>query len=203
MYKIHSIFPFPVYRSNIKQDVTEHVIDYVKNHLQKSNANEGNFTSQENYLLDKEQLIHLKKKLMIHVNNYFNKVLCASNKVTPYITQSWVNFTTLNQNHHYHSHSNSIASGVLYLAANKKHDIIAFHKENRDQIELKAKEFNLYNSGTWRFEIDQGDLFIFPSTLSHSVPRKSDDNVRISLAFNVFVKGILGRPNDLNELFVQ
>ena len=109
----------------------------------------------------------------------------------------------MNQNHHYHSHSNSIASGVLYLAANKKHDIIAFHKENRDQIELKAKEFNLYNSGTWRFDVDQGDLFIFPSTLSHSVPRKSDDNVRISLAFNVFVKGILGRPNDLNELFVQ
>ena len=86
MYKIHSIFPFPVYRSNIKQDVTEHVIDYVKNQKQKSNANEGNFTSQENYLLDKEQLIHLKKNLMIHVNNYFNKVLCASNKVTPYIT---------------------------------------------------------------------------------------------------------------------
>ncbi len=44
---------------------------------------------------------------------------------------------------------------------------------------------------------------MFPSTLAHSVPRKSDDNVRISLAFNVFVKGVLGRTNDLNELFIQ
>tara|TARA_Y100000361_G_C11132188_1_gene329634 strand:+ start:298 stop:909 length:612 start_codon:yes stop_codon:yes gene_type:complete len=202
MHKIHSIFPFPVYQTNIKQDITEHNIDYIKNQKQKSTKNEGNFTSLETYLLNKEQLKPLEKHLMVHVNNYFKEVIQASNKVTPYITQSWVNFTALDENHHFHSHSNSIASGVLYIAADKKHDLITFHKVNRDQIELKVKEFNPYNSGSWRFEVDQGDLFIFPSTLAHSVPRKHDNNLRISLAFNVFVKGVLGRSGDLNELSV-
>ena len=70
----------------------------------------------------------LEKHLMVHVNNYFKEVIQASNKVTPYITQSWVNFTALDENHHFHSHSNSIASGVLYIAADKKHDLITFHK---------------------------------------------------------------------------
>jgi uncharacterized protein (TIGR02466 family) len=203
MHKIDSIFPVPIYRSNIKQDITEYDIDYIKNEKQKSNLNEGNYTSQENYLLNKKTLEHLKNHLMVHVHNYFKEVMHVSNKVTPYITQSWVNFTNLNQNHHYHSHSNSIVSGVLYIAADKKYDKIMFHKENRDQIELKVTNYNKYNSGSWGFDVDQGDLFIFPSTLAHSVPKKSGDNVRISLAFNVFVKGVLGRPNDLNELFVQ
>lgn len=203
MHKIHSIFPFPIYRADMKQKITEHDIDYIKNQQQKSTKNEGNLTSKENYLLNKKQLEHLKKDLMVHVNNYFKEVIYASDKVTPYITQSWVNFTTINEHHHYHSHSNSIASGVLYIAADKKHDSITFHKVNRDQIEIKVKEFNPYNSGRWVFEVDKGDLFIFPSTLAHSVPRKHNDDLRISLSFNVFVKGVLGKSDDLNELFVS
>ena len=32
MHKVHSIFPFPIYRADMKQKITEHDIDYRKNH---------------------------------------------------------------------------------------------------------------------------------------------------------------------------
>ena len=59
MHKVHSIFPFPIYRADMKQKITEHDIDYIKNQKQKSTKNEGNLTSKENYLLNKKQLEHL------------------------------------------------------------------------------------------------------------------------------------------------
>ena len=39
------------------------------------------------------------------VINYFNKVICSSNSIIPYITQSWINYTETNQFHHSHAHS--------------------------------------------------------------------------------------------------
>jgi hypothetical protein len=35
--------------------------------------------------------------------------------VTPYITQSWLNYTETNQYHHKHEHPNSLVSGVFYV----------------------------------------------------------------------------------------
>ena len=34
MHKVHSIFPFPIYRADMKQKITEHDIDYIKNQKQ-------------------------------------------------------------------------------------------------------------------------------------------------------------------------
>ena len=141
--------------------------------------------------------------MMEHINNYFREIISTSDAIKPYITQSWLNFTTEDQFHHHHSHTNSILSGVLYISADKKHDAITFYKSHKDQIELRPRNFNLYNSGSWKFTVETGDLFLFPSTLGHSVKKKKGNNLRISIAFNVFVKGSLGRARDLNELFLQ
>jgi|TARA_R110000744_G_scaffold39313_3_gene89507 uncharacterized protein (TIGR02466 family) len=200
MTKIHSIFPVPIYRTSIKDIILEKNLDYVKNKQQVSDRNEGNFTSRDSYILKNEQFKIIKRSLMFHVNNYFKEIISTSNIIKPYITQSWLNFTTEDQFHHHHSHTNSILSGVLYISADKKHDSINFYKSHKDQIELKPRNFNLYNSGSWKFTVETGDLFLFPSRLEHSVKKKKGNNLRISLAFNVFVKGLLGKERDLNEL---
>ena len=43
-------------------------------------------------------------------------------------------------------------------------------------------------------------LVIFPSSLMHNVPTVKSDQVRISLAFNTFVKGVLGKDDQLSRV---
>jgi predicted 2-oxoglutarate/Fe(II)-dependent dioxygenase YbiX len=67
-------------------------------------------------------------------------------------------------------------------------------------IDIITKEYNVYNSPTWWVPVGQGDLVLFPSRLMHQVANITTDTVRISLAFNVFIKGSIGRGQDLNLL---
>ena len=48
-----------------------------------------------------------------------------------------------------------------------------------------------------------GDIFLFPSSLAHMVETKQGKNTRISLSFNVFIKGTVGSDRDLTELILD
>jgi hypothetical protein len=43
---------------------------------------------------------------------------------------------------------------------------------------------------------------MFPSSLNHMVETKEGTNTRISLAFNVFVKGTIGDSKQLAEVMI-
>ena len=43
---------------------------------------------------------------------------------------------------------------------------------------------------------------MFPSSLTHMVETKEGNNTRISLAFNVFIKGKIGNNKQLTELIL-
>ncbi len=51
------------------------------------------------------------------------------NNITPYITQSWLNYTETNQYHHKHQHPNSLVSGVFYINCDDKFDKIKFFNQ--------------------------------------------------------------------------
>jgi uncharacterized protein (TIGR02466 family) len=135
-------------------------------------------------------------------NNTVDKIICPSNKVKPYITQSWLNYTKKNQYHHKHQHPNSLVSGVFYINADEKLDKIKFFKEDYQPIKLEIKEYNLFNSQSWWFTVKTGDIVLFPSSLTHMVETKEGDNTRVSLAFNVFVEGKIGDNKGLTELIL-
>ena len=147
---------------------------------------------------------NLKKDLNKKIIDYFDKVVCTSNSIIPYITQSWINYTKTNQFHHRHSHSNSYISGVFYIAADKKVDSITFYRAKADEIiSLNVAKYNLFNSTTWKFPVHTGDVFLFRSSLEHGVARTKGTATRISLSFNVFFKGTLGDKNELTELVLK
>ena len=62
--------------------------------------------------------------------------------------------------------------------------------------------YNIWNSETWWFALETGQLVMFPSSTTHQVETKQGDNTRISLAFNTFYKGTLGSNKDLTELIL-
>ena len=198
---IHSIFPTPIYFSHLEREFTSSELKFV-DEIKKngSQLNYGNITSINNYILNEKPFFNIKKELNLRIKEYFDKIICSSNGITPYITQSWLNYTDKDQYHHKHSHPNSLVSGVLYINSDEKFDKIKFFKSGYERIDLEVKEFNLFNSGNWFFTVKTGDIVLFPSSLTHMVETKEGDNTRVSLAFNVFIKGKIGNSISLNEI---
>jgi len=200
-FKIEGLFPNPVYFSNLNRKLNKKELDYI-NKVEKKDSYriEGNVTSNNKYVLDQEVFSSLKKELNLEVKYFFDNILCASNEIKPYITQSWLNYTNQNEYHHKHSHPNSVISGVFYINADEKNDKIIFFKESYQQIMFETKSFNTWNSKSWWFPTKTGNIILFPSSLIHMVQTKKGDNTRTSLAFNVFVKGRLGNYKEATEL---
>jgi len=198
--KISGIFPTPIYFSKLNREITDKELSFIDKIKLDTYNNEGNTTSNDNYILNNKEFEDLKKELDLKVQDYFDKVISPANNMTPYITQSWLNYTETNQYHHKHQHPNSLVSGVFYINCNQEHDKIKFFNEKYSTIKPEVKEWNIWNSETWWFSVKTGDVILFPSSLTHMVETKQGDNTRTSLAFNVFIKGTVGDNKSLTEL---
>jgi uncharacterized protein (TIGR02466 family) len=199
---IHGIFPTPIYMSKLDRELTPLELKFVDKNKKDSYKNTGNITSNNTYILNEKPFLNLKKELDLRVKDYFKKVISSTDAVTPYITQSWLNYTETNQFHHKHAHPNSLVSGVFYINCHKELDKIKFFKEDYKTIKPEIKTWNLWNSESWWFTVKTRDLIMFPSSLNHMVENKEGTNTRISLAFNVFIKGTIGNNKKLTELII-
>jgi uncharacterized protein (TIGR02466 family) len=199
---INAIFPTPIYISKIDRELTKNELSFVDKTKLDVYKNEGNTTSNDNYILNHKEFKYLKADLDLRVKDYFEKVISPTDAITPYITQSWLNYTEKNQYHHKHQHPNSLVSGVFYINCLEEHDKIKFFNDNYKTIKPEIKDWNIWNSESWWFPVKTGDIILFPSSLSHMVETKEGTNIRISLAFNVFIKGTIGNNKNLTELMI-
>jgi uncharacterized protein (TIGR02466 family) len=186
--------------SKLDRTLTPLELKFVEKSKKDFCKNDGNITSNNNYILNEKPFVNIKKELDLRVQDYFDKVISPANNITPYITQSWLNYTETSQYHHKHAHPNSLVSGVFYINCHEELDKIKFFNESYKTIKPEVKTWNLWNSESWWFPVKTGDLVMFPSSLTHMVENKEGTNTRISLAFNVFIKGIIGNNKNLTEL---
>ena len=200
---INGIFPTPIYISKLDRELTPLELKFIDKNKKDSHKNDGNITSNNNYILNEKPFTNIKKELDLKVKDYFDKVISPANNITPYITQSWLNYTETNQYHHKHAHPNSLVSGVFYINCHEEHDKIKFFNDVYKTIRLEIKDWNIWNSESWWFSVKTGDVILFPSSLTHMVETKQGDNTRISLAFNVFIKGTVGNNKNLTELHLS
>ena len=197
---IHQLFPEPVYFSKLERSLTKKELRTVDEYKKKIRINVGNYQTKDKYVLEHKILKSLKKDMTKMVIDYFDKIVCTSNSITPYITQSWFNYTESNQFLQRHAHQNSFISGVYYVAADKEVDKIEFFKAGYDTIMLEYEKYNLFNSTSWNIPIETGNVILFPSHLVHGVDNKKGPNLRISLAFNVFLSGHIGSDEKIMQL---
>ena len=200
---IHALFAMPVYITKLKREFTSEENKFTNKIKLRCCKNIGNRTSNDSNIINNKQYGSLRKELNKIVEDYFNKIICSSNNIKPYITQSWLNYTDTNQYHHIHKHPNSLVSGILYINADKDNDKVKFYNDKYSMIDIETEKFNAFNSRSWWFPVETGQVFLFPSSLSHSVETKKGKNTRISLAFNVFIEGTIGSKEDLNELTLR
>ena len=200
---IHHLFPEPVCFSKLERPLTKQELKTVDKYKKETKNNLGNTITIPNYILENKALKNLKKDLHKKVIDYFNEVVCTSNSIIPYITQSWLNYTEPGQFHHRHEHSNSYVSGVFYVSADKEVDRIQFYKTAHEEIQLAVSKYNLFNATTWQYPVQTGDVLLFPPYLTHGVEKKKGTNLRITLSFNVFFKGTIGRNEEMSELVIK
>ena len=202
---IHSLFPTPIYTTKIDRGFTKQELQFVNEQKKHCSKNDGNINTKDNYILNKKEFKNVKKFLDKQCKEYLDTVICPKNNLELYITQSWLNYTDTNQYHHKHEHPNSVVSGVFYFDSDIKNDKILFsHPIPYKQIkpDIDNTKYNLWNSDTWFFPVETGDLFMFPSSTTHQVETKTGTNTRISLAFNTFYKGSVGSNTNLTELIL-
>ena len=207
-YSIQGIFPCPIYAANrnLNLDSIEEI--EIEDIIQKGlfqNKTLTDYHSNDSYLFD-TKLKNLKKFCEQHIENYVEQVINPIQELDFYITQSWLNVVEPGGSIHRHWHANSIISGSFYIST-EEDDRIVFTDPNKAVkgiLKLDQKEYNVWNSQTWFFPVENNLLFLFPSWLEHEVaPNEKATTNRISLAFNVFAKGNFGRTMNLNELILQ
>ena len=198
------LFSTPVFICNKYSDITEVHDTTAEQETIRENQG-GNFTSTSTNVLDLDSYSLIRDRIMYGLNEYINNVLFIDPKHEFYLTQSWLNFNPPGSSHHRHNHSNSLISGVYYIDTTPE-DSITFISNNNDTItnnstlQIDVSEFNITNSNMWTVPVKNNDIIFFPSTLFHEVSPNNSSKNRISLSFNVFVKGTLGTTITLNEL---
>ena len=115
------------------------------------------------------------------------------------ITNMWINISEPHQTHPPHTHSNNVFSGVWYPCDNTDTSNIQFldPRPQANQLTPNRKKMNTNNSGIVWFASNKDTMFMFPAWLSHWVPPTS--NQRISISFNVILRGEYGEENQLQN----
>ena len=174
---------------------------YLKTLSYRRQQDNGNFRSDDSYLLRQEKLKNIKNFLGESVNKFTINVLNSKQRLI--ITQCWANRNPKGSRHHEHVHPNSIISGVMYFQINEKLPPIQFAKTNQDGIKLNPVKYNHVNSESFMLPCKPGELILFPSSLKHSVPINQGDEDRISISFNTFSIDALGSEQALTHLDIR
>jgi len=203
---IMGIFPTPIGKINLERDLSSLEKNFICNQNKNlKNIENVNLVSQttNSRLLDDDILCDLKSFFEKSLNDFFQEIFKPSTNVCLKITQSWANYTNINEYHHEHNHTNSIISGVFYVNTNENSDKIIFSRNAHTSItpyDIDTKEYNLWNANYWQLDAEEGSLLLFPSTLYHKVPSVIGEKERISISFNTFFSGEIGSDITLNRL---
>ena len=204
---ITRLFSTPVFKSPEKYKFNKSELDFIDKQRENAIINQsGNLFSKNNYVLDSPELKNLKEFCNNNLFIYFYDRFKVKKDIEIYITQSWINFNQKDTSHHRHKHVNSIISSVLFIKGETCPIIFYNSERNLFGNLLSDDDFtapNEDNTSQVYFKNQNGQLFLFPSTLMHSVAKNKSDVERISLSFNTFIRGQLGGDNTLQILNIK
>tara|TARA_B100001079_G_C16225721_1_gene432337 strand:+ start:69 stop:680 length:612 start_codon:yes stop_codon:yes gene_type:complete len=116
------------------------------------------------------------------------------------ITGMWGNVLRPGEAHQTHTHSNNFLSGVFYLSSDGATGLtISDPRPAADVLVPRKKKKTQDNSNLLSYKSKQNRIIIFPSWLVHWVPINRSTKDRISISFNIQVKGQLGERHEFQS----
>ena len=200
------LFPIPVLICPYPVDYSKE-LEWLKNCETRKNSESGgiqhyngttNRQSEDTFLLDKPELSNVRAFIEAKLHKFVTEIMASTDKLV--ITQSWLNKNKKGESHHEHVHPNSMVSGVWYPQIHEELPPIQFRSRTQRDISLQTEKYNTFNSATFMLPMKRGELILFPSNLTHSVPINLTDQERISLSFNSWPKGSMGDIKSLTYL---
>ena len=165
-------------------------------------TNRTNKLSVDRLVLNNKNMKRVREFVNDRMINYIDEVAQVKNEFT--MTQSWATITRKSESHHHHDHPNTIFSAVYYAQAEGGLLEFSFKPRIREgyNFTYEIKDWNSFNSVTWRVEVKTGDIVIFPGWISHGTTENDVEVDRIVIGANFFVKGTIGTNEgvDLIEL---
>ena len=191
------IFPFPVLICKYENSIEEE-FKFVKNLKYSEQKDNGNFKSDDTYLLKHQELSKIKEFFLQSLNKFTQNIIQTKQRLV--VTQAWTNRNPPHSKHHEHVHPNSIISGVFYFRQSKTLPPIQFSKAVQDGVKLTPEKYNSLNAETFLLPMVDGELVLFPSSLRHSVPLNKGNEERYSMSFNTFCIDEMGSKDSLTHL---
>ena len=123
------------------------------------------------------------------VSNISEKIMEFDQGYSTEITSMWGNRQSHLAHFRRHTHHNSLFSGVFYPDENKEFPPITFYRPFYTDFAPTVSKSNRYNGGTSRMVSKKDHLIVFPSWLPHDIPVNSSKQDRLSISFNVMMRG--------------
>ncbi len=200
---VADIFPTPLFSYQIadKDGFNAYLMEFI-NRVHKE---EG---WDEESLADKDETLeHLQSSEQLHqrkdCKRFVDVAMTATREVLEFLhykyddiqmTSFWFNVSRPGYSHRNHVHPNNIISGVYYLKTSPECGSIVFD-DPRPQANVllpDVSEVTPFNNHTYAVTPEAGQMIMFPSWLAHRVAINRSKQERISLSFNVMLRGGYG-----------
>ena len=193
MPNIDLLFPSVVYTDKI--NLKQQLIDELKSEEVERSSTGNSWLSKIN-LHKKRKYRELMMLIDYHINLYTKDVMRFKKTINFGCCGAWTYVNDPGDWAQEHFHPNSMISGVLYLDVPPGSGCLRFPKDphrthtygtlfNMDYIE----EFNNLNALNYDFVPERGTIYLFPSTLVHSVSVNQSNDVIYSFGFDYVPTG--------------
>jgi uncharacterized protein (TIGR02466 family) len=201
-HEMMNMFAVPLYRASLGRSFSLSEMQFFHEALRGAVPAIANQSSVSKKVLTSPQMKDIRSVIEGHLGQYMSTVFNTSNQVQLQITQSWLTLAGKGQSHHVHTHPNSVVSGVLYINLAPQDGISFYRNEDNIWYELVKQQDNYFNAHQYFVQATVGDLLLFPSNVRHGVRPVTENVERVSLSFNTFFSGKLGRDEFSNALDV-
>ena len=167
----------------------------------------SNHLTKTSFLLKDTRLSRVKNFLDERMKNYIENVIEVDDKFI--MTQSWSTITKRGESHHIHDHANTIFSLVFYVSSEgeKSGNFVFDFQPSRLRegwnFSFKVKRYNTFNSSTWEYVVNTGDLIIFPAWMYHYTRENTTNNDRIIVGANYFIDGVVGSTKGVDKIGIK
>ncbi len=192
-------FSCPIYYANVKDfevDLSElEGADDEEFYVNEFHTNTLN-SVRPNILLE-ERFAPLREVSDQAMKNYVYGVLRLPESCRIRLVDSWMVVGAPGSITNQHVHINSMFSGVFYLqSVPNAGDFTLYMTEGQNTystptVRPDPVEYNVFNSPFWTASPQTNDVIIFPSHIFHRVSKNESEHVRMAVAFNYFLDGVI------------
>jgi len=202
-YKGIDLFGIPVYEG--KFNIHQPDVEYIKSLDFERMEIDNGYSTVNKHILELPELSKFKDNVLDHCGQYLYQMLTVKKHTKFRLLNSWATKHEPNDWAQKHDHVNSFVSGIVYLDVNNDSGNLHFHKNNIWQnifprsVSIDFETYNPATSSEWVYTPQVGDIFLFPSSLEHSVTVNQSKDPRYVCAFNLYPEGkfTAGNHSDL------